>query len=1217
MGNKRAGKCLCAVFTLCIAVLLASALPVDAAAGESGNTGAGAEKKVVRVGYYGESEDFQAGLGDGVRKTGYAYEYYQEIAKYTGWSYEYVYGSWNDIYAKLLSGEVDIMAGVSKLDSGMSKMLFPYYAMGQESYYIFVSEDADISAYDVTTLNGAKIGVNSNYMQDMLESYLEANGLSCEITTYSNVAERTKVLGNGGLDCILTVENDVVAGFRPVFKVDTTDIYFVVNKDRPDILSEINGAQEEILSNSPYYASMLQNKYFCKSTVQQKLTERDFEWLAANPKMRVGYLTEYMPYCDSSEDSGEIRGILPELLSELEAYMGTQFVCTGYENYDVMLQALEDGDIDIIFPTFEDLWYSEHQNYTQTMAVAGSQMCVVYEGDYRDSIYESIAVSDGSPLQPFYVAINYPEAKQVTYDTWGDCLSAIQSGEVGCMLVNSNLIFRYLNEHEEFSSLHIAELEDMVHFCFAVRRSDSILYSILNKGLGSIDETRINDATIRNAHVEPEYTFRHFVIKNIGLVSLFVIGFVLLLILFFLLYWNRMKREQKISREAYEKEKRYYADKEEKFKIIGSLSRIYTHTYYVNLQDNAYRIVNGLDLRGHSLPFVEANEKGTEKLLEAQVKEPYREKLLKFLDFTTLADRMQSADTLSMEYETENRGWCRGSFISVERDSHGRLLYAIYAIQTITEEKEAQFQSQLALKNAYEAANRANHAKSDFLARMSHDIRTPMNAIIGMTAIAAAHIDERERVADCLKKITSSGKHLLTLINEVLDMSKIESGKLELTEEEFNLHELIDNMLTMVQPQVEGKNQTLSVSVKALEHEGVIGDVLHIQQVFMNIMGNAVKYTPQGGHLRFTVTEKEIDKPKIGCYEFVFEDDGIGMSKEFIGRIFEPFSREDETKHNKIQGTGLGLAIVANIVRMMDGEIKVESTQGEGSKFTVTLYLKLQEQEEFSFENIIDLPVLVVDDQQEDCESACMLLNDIGIKSEWVLSGREAVERIRENDGYFAVILDWKMPKMDGIETARAIREIAGGSILIILSDCEWGEIEAEAKEAGIDSFITKPLYKSGLIYLFKHLVNGDSDENKNPLDQIDSNAFADKRILLAEDNEINAEIAHEIFCRAGLTVEYARNGQEAVSMLTASEPGYYDMVFMDIQMPIMNGYEATRAVRAAGREDLKEIPIIAMTANAFAEDVRDAMQAGMNQHIAKPLDVKQLIAVLRKWLSN
>jgi len=1211
----------------CIMLFLMFAFFMGISAQASGNaripaaqSGENGEKKVVRVGYYEDSRGFQSGNSDDIRKTGYAYDYYQEIAKYTGWTYEYVYGSWDDIYGMLLDGEIDIMAGITKTNSHMTDMLFPDYAMGEETYYIYVADDADVSSNDLFLLNGARIGIKDNSaMKQLLEDFMDSNGLTCEIISYHSLEERLEALAKGELDYIMTAENDMVTGYKPKFKIGSSDFYFAVNKRRPDLLSELNNAQGEILSAFPYYVSRLQDNYFNRSAARQSLTEKETDWLDAHKLLKVGYLTDYMPYCDSGEKPGEMTGILPELLEELTDYTGTRFTGIGYDNYDVMLQALKDGELDIIFPTFRDLWYSENQNYTQTATVVSTRMCVIYRGDYSDSIYERIAVSDGSPLQPFYLTIKYPEAQQYTYDTWDECLSAIQSGEVGCMLINSNLIYRYLNEHEEYSNLHLAEIEDMVDFCFAVRRSDSTLYSILNKALNNIDSTSINDAVIRNSYVAPEYTLQYFLKNHIGLVLLLVCAFVLLLTLFFIMYWNHIKFERNMLREAYEKEKAYNSNMKEKLDIIGSLSRIYIHTYYINLEEDTFQVITNLDLKKSNVRSSSAAMAKIRSLADAAVKEQDRDRLLQFLDLASLPERMRSVDNLSIEYELKKHTWYRGSFISMERSPQGKLLHVIFALQEITAEKEAQAQAQTALQDAYEAANRANHAKSDFLARMSHDIRTPMNAIIGMTAIAASHLDDRERVKNCLQKITASGKHLLTLINEVLDMSKIESGKLQLSEEEFNLHELIDNMLAIIQPQVDGKGHTLKVLFNNLEHEDVVGDSLHIQQVLVNIMGNSVKYTPQGGTLRLSVTEKAIDRPNIGCYEFVFEDNGIGMSKEFVERIFEPFSRENETSNNHVQGTGLGLSIVANIVKMMGGDIRVESTQGQGSRFTVTLLLRLQEDRFVSFADSVELPILVVDDQRESCESTCMLLEELDIKSDWALNGQEALMKIQAaqaKGGYFAVIVDWKMPETNGIETVRAIRNITAQSMpIILLSGYDWSDIEEEARAAGINEFISKPLFKSRLSHLLKSLIEGDTDGN-SLLEQISGSTFSGQRILLAEDNEINTEIAIEIFGHIGLTVDHAWNGKEALDMLTASEPGYYQMVFMDIQMPEMNGYEATRSIRGTGRGDLAEIPIIAMTANAFSEDVRAAMDAGMNQHIAKPLDVKQLMAVLRKWLT-
>jgi len=505
---------------------------------------------------------------------------------------------------------------------------------------------------------------------------------------------------------------------------------------------------------------------------------------------------------------------------------------------------------------------------------------------------------------------------------------------------------------------------------------------------------------------------------------------------------------------------------------------------------------------------------------------------------------------------------------------------------------------------------------------MSHDIRTPMNAIIGMTAIAGAHIDDRERVVDCLSKITVSSRHLLSLINEVLDMSRIESGKVTLTEEDFNLSELIENLLTMVRPLAKEHNHELNVKINNIAHEYVFGDSLRIQQVFVNIVGNSVKYTPDGGRINISIFEKPTNKKHVGCYEFIFEDNGIGMSEDFIKKMFQPFERADDERANKVQGTGLGMAITKNIVGMMNGDIQVESKLGEGSKFTVTIFLKLQDEDLAATEELAELPVLVVDDDEDVCQSTTGILRDIGMQSEWVSSGEEAVKRViarhEAGDDFFAVIVDWKMPGMDGVETTRAIRQSVGDEMpIIVFSSYDWTDIEAEAREAGVDAFIAKPLFKSRLISVFKEVISGEKEEDntRNALSDIASMDYSNKRVLLVEDNEINREIAEEILGMTGLQIEAAENGQIALDMVSASADGYYDLVFMDIQMPVMNGYEAARGIRALGREYTDKLPIVAMTANAFAEDVVMAKDVGMNEHISKPLDMDKLEDVLKKWL--
>ena len=549
-----------------------------------------------------------------------------------------------------------------------------------------------------------------------------------------------------------------------------------------------------------------------------------------------------------------------------------------------------------------------------------------------------------------------------------------------------------------------------------------------------------------------------------------------------------------------------------------------------------------------------------------------------------------------------------------------KLVEALLASMDVSQEKKAEIESHKALKDAYRAAENASRAKTEFLSNMSHDIRTPMNAIVGLTAIAGANIESQDRVVECLGKITKSSRHLLGLINEVLDMARIESGRISLAEEDFSLPELVDNLLTLTKPAIDEHHHQLEVRIEHIEHEAVCGDSLRIQQVFVNLMSNAVKYTPDGGNITLTIKENPNGFSKLGCYEFSIKDNGIGMTPEFQKIMFEPFSRADDHRTTKVQGTGLGMAIARNIVNLMNGDIQVESAPNKGTKITVTVYLKLQENEKEQEKELLDLPVLVVDDDKTCCESTVATLQEIGIEGEWVLTGKEAVERCaaRHKTGrdYFAVILDWKMPEIDGIATARKIRERVGEDVtIIILTSFDFSEIEEEARAAGVNAFMAKPLFRSRLTATLRQFTSGKKEENaRNYLEDFAKENYAGKRILLVEDNELNREIATEIIGMTGVTIDSAENGKIAVEKVMEAPEKWYDLIFMDIQMPIMNGYEATAAIRALAGSRGK-VPIIAMTANAFAEDVQLAKNTGMNEHIAKPLDLNKLNDVLKQWL--
>ena len=676
---------------------------------------------------------------------------------------------------------------------------------------------------------------------------------------------------------------------------------------------------------------------------------------------------------------------------------------------------------------------------------------------------------------------------------------------------------------------------------------------------------------------------------------------------------DEMQRQLKQAREI-----------EAQSEIIEGLGSVYYSILLVNPEEDRVTTYRASGDEGKAIDeyFKKHNQcwsKGILSYSEEHVSDNSRKEFLEKLSLGYIRSHSQDY-SLTYERLTEDGEVYLQARIAYVRDKKGGYA-AVIGTRSVDDIVRKERRQEIALQAACDAAEAANKAKTDFLSNMSHDIRTPMNGIIGMTAIAATHIDDKERVQDSLQKIARASKHMLSLINEVLDMSKIESGKVDLIEEEFNLSNLVDNLLNMINSQIEAHNHKLSVNISGVVHEEVIGDSLRIQKVFTNLMSNAVKYTPDGGEIRFSITEKPSGQAKVGCYEFIFEDNGIGMSEEFLGQIFEPFARASDSRVNKIQGTGLGMPISRNIVRMMGGDIKVESKLDKGTKFTVTIYLKLRDNAHVNQEKFADLNVLVADDDQLSLESCCAILEDFGMKPDGVSSGEAAVEQVvkrrKENRDYFACIIDWKMPEMDGIATTRAIRKAVGNEVpIIIISAYDWSDIEPEARAAGANAFISKPLFRSRLAKTFSSLVGEEEPaQQAEPIVSLNNMNLEGYRVLIAEDNDLNAEIATEILEMTGLAVDRACNGAEAVDMMSAGEDGCYDLVFMDIQMPFMNGYDATRAIRAMDRDYCKQVPIVAMTANAFAEDVQAAKTVGMNEHIAKPLDLNVLAATLHKWL--
>lgn len=660
--------------------------------------------------------------------------------------------------------------------------------------------------------------------------------------------------------------------------------------------------------------------------------------------------------------------------------------------------------------------------------------------------------------------------------------------------------------------------------------------------------------------------------------------------------------------------------------LIQALSVEYSLVCFFELNTGVGRLLRNNDENGRNFGDIFNGkislEESLERYINTFVYEEDRKMLRQFTSLDRLREKSQSENLYSGNYRV-----CRGEEIEyfqmkvVRAGAPDGSRGIVLGLRSVDAEIRSEMEQKNLLEDALMQANRASRAKSVFLSNMSHDIRTPMNAIVGFTALALTHIDHREQVEEYLGKIMTSGNHLLSLINDVLDMSRIESGKIHLEEKPCRLPDILHGLRNIIQADIRAKQLELYIDAVDVVNEDIYCDKLRLNQVLLNLLSNSIKYTGAGGIVSMRIMQKKGAPAGYASYEFHIKDNGIGMSKEFAARIFEPFEREKNSTVSGIQGTGLGMAITKNIVDLMNGVIEVESEQGKGTEFTVcfTFRLNAEGKEPRDIPEFKNCRALVVDDDFNTCDSVSYMLQEIGMRAEWTLSGKEAVLRTRQahdrGDEYLVYIIDWLLPDMNGVEVTRRIRKEMGDDVpVIVLTAYDWSDIEQEAKEAGVTAFCSKPLFFSELRNCLNSVVGrpqaGEKDEESKNVKRRSG------RILLAEDVELNQEIAVTILEDAGFEAEVAENGKIALDMLEKSSPGYYQLVLMDVQMPVMDGYTATKHIRQLENRELASIPIIAMTANAFEEDRQEALRCGMNGHIAKPIDMNNLFTILDQNLS-
>ena len=1173
--------------------------------------------ETVKVGYY-ENEVFQEGAKQGVVKTGYAYEYYQKLSEYTGWHYEYVYGDFSDLYQKLLDGDIDVLAGLAWKKEREELINYPDSPMGNETYNL-IKHTADESInVDTATLKGKRIGVLNSAIADSLKAFLQDHSVQAEVVLFDDYNPLFKAFDDNEVD-VLAVEGDGAYGrdnAELLYAFGASDYFLCVSKNRTDLLTDLNIAQTELSVDEPNYINFLRSKYYPVSISSRAFSEHEKQWLAGHDSLRIGYLNNYLPY-SGTDSAGEVNGLLKDLIPRMLKELGLDDLkvsYTGYDSYDKMIAGLEDGSIDMVFPVGGGLYYAEESGIFQSNAVVSAATELVYKDEYNDDTVRDFAVNENNSMQYYFVKTYYPDAEITLYPSIDDCLKAVNDGKAGCTTLNglrANDILR----NSRYSGLSLLQTAYNDDRSFGVQIGNEGLLKLINRGINVLGADYAQNLAFRYTDQLHSYSFGDVVRDNMGVVGSIMLAVAALIIMFLVRDSNRSKQLLK------QQERREQQDK-----MITALASDYRCVYHVDLdKDDAvcYRADPEADDQtpeGVHFPYLErftwyANN---------YVAENYREGFLEFIDPDNVRKALENDLIIAYRYLVEGNGkeyyeMIRMAGVRHAENREDHIVHAVGLGLTVidTEMRETMAKNQ-ALGEALAAAEEANKAKTAFLSSVSHEISTPMNAIIGLDSLALRNESLPDETREYLEQIDGSARHLLGLINDILDMSRIESGRLVIRKEEFFFRDMLEQINTMVMSQCEEKGLHYECKVIGGVSDYYIGDDMKLKQVLINILSNAIKFTDAPGSVMLKV-ERTAVYGDHSTLRFSISDTGIGMEQEFIPKIFDTFTQEDSSRASKFGSTGLGMAITKNIVELMNGTISVESEKGVGTEFTVNITLNNSDYQGLSSYSLNpkEIRVLVVDDEEIAAEHARIVLDEAGIKADTCYDGPTALHLLEvhhaKHEPYNLVLLDWKMPGMDGVEVAREIRKkYDKETTVIILTSFNWDEIMDEAIHSGVDSFLAKPLFASNVLDELERIAR------KNNMSLFKEKKRAElkgRKILMAEDVFVNAEIMKQIILLKEAEIDHAENGKIVVEMFDNSPVGYYDAVLMDVRMPEMDGLEAAAAIRALDRPDAKAIPIIALTANAFDEDVQRSLQVGMDAHLSKPVDPEHLYQTLEELI--
>ncbi len=1207
------------IFTLFVCFgLILSNIPLVAAAETASN-------RTVKAGVF-YFDGYHMRDSDGVY-TGYGIELLNLISQYSHLNFEYVgYDkSWEEMQDMLKRGEIDVVTSARKTKERAEAFAFSLPLERNSTVLSIQGQNTKFRSGDYSTYNGMTVGLLVGSSQNQtLPGFAEENGFTYQTREYDDSAQMEADLQNGSIDAILTSNLRRAENEKILDTIESDYFYAITRKGDQDLLDEINYAIGQMNINEGDWANVLYLKYYGNSSSSSDdFTPRELDYIqeVASGKKQITALSmvDRKPY--SYMEDGKLKGILPEFFDSLMQMAGLPYEMIVPEDQEEYNRLKENGSVDVVVDwqqlASEENDYADGGFLTDTYMDTGTALLT--RKDFSGPV-ASLAVTEGQEGLALEHE-QFEKARILSYPTPEGALQAVLDGEAdGAFLRTFSAQFFVNNDRTNSLQFSLIDSEQIMFNMYIRSNSDHELSTILNKCIHQAPDDVLSQLITKYTVGTPEnVTFIKYMSAHPEMVFLLSVLIALFIgaILFLYLHFRWNNKLLRTTEQAKQK-------LEEQLAIVSALSRDYLNVYTLNMRNAAIRIVK---LEGYLTPGLDRKSKEEyfyplvlHRYVENWVLEEDREYMEEALSLERVKEALAASPEYTGTYRVRNGEEIHDyqfTFVSYQAEGQTDPL-VLAGFRNIDEIVRKEQQQKAILEDALHMAQDASEAKTSFLSSISHDIRTPMNAIIGFLALMQDEVDNPEMVREYVQRIDAASKHLLGLINDVLDMNKIENGSTTLSLAEMNLAEVIEEINTIIRPQAKAKNQTFDIFASHLNFEHLLGDKMRINQILINLLSNSVKYTPKNGSIEMRVDELPQVVDNYSRIRFTISDNGLGMSEDFLKVIFDPFTREDTRVTHEIQGTGLGMAITKSLVDLMGGSIKVESKLGEGSTFMVELELRIQEQEDnprFWADHSVGR-MLVVDDDEGICRNVVHAMRETGVVVEYATGGEAAIQMMGDarqaGKPYDLILLDWKMPGMDGLETARLIRKSYPENIpILLLTAYDWSEIEQEAMEIGVDHFMPKPFFMS----TFKEAICRVAGTPQK--EESDDSVVRGKRILVVDDIEVNRIILVKILSSQGAVCEVAGNGQEAVDAFQNSQPGTYDLILMDVQMPVMDGYEATRTIRAGSHPEAGTVPIIAMTANAFMDDVRDAIASGMDAHIAKPVQIEKLKATIQQVLDS